>query len=957
MHRLLKRQLKHSYGKNFNFEDLDTKTKELLSRVNDEYHEIDKEKRFLDHTIEINSQELNEAYRTIEKHNASLKVEVNEKESILNQYKEAIDTTLIVSKTDTRGIITYVNDIFCELSGYTREELIGKSHNVVRSKNTKPEVFANLWKTIQSKKIWEGTLENTKKSGEAYYVEATVYPLLDTQGEILEYIAIRYNVTDRILASNALRKEERKSNAIFSNQQNIVVTMTYQDGIIKANNNFLTFLGYKNLEEFKKVHTCICELFVQGEGLLEPSTKTFNWADPILENPDKQHKAVICGKDGSEHTFVVSVIEVDLDDESFLIASFTDITELRIAIEIAEASIQEKSDFMANMSHEIRTPMNSIVGFTKLLKNTSLDAKQKSYLDFMENSTHMLLSIVNDILDFSKIENGKLALDMTEINPFFELQNAIATFNSKAREKDISLKIELDSRIGECIQIDQLRVVQILNNLIGNALKFTSNEGTVAVNIEVLKQEKSMQMLRFSVSDTGIGIAEDRLGEIFKSFVQEDGSTTRNFGGTGLGLSISSSLCELMQSELIVESTQGEGSTFYFDLSVKTCISESTLSSQIKDTLPLYVVMDDKPIYTSVLRQLTNFKLSFTTIFLENIILEGKEVYTIIMFDYLHYDNETMKNHNIVLIDESKEAEKLVKIYKNIHHINTYEECPSQLYNVLANLGRWGVETTTLEKEQFDLSVLVAEDYEINRILIKEIMGIYNIVPDFALNGEEAVQKASSNTYDIIFMDINMPVLNGIDATKALRKLKITTPIVALTANALEGDKEHYISQGMDDYLSKPIEIDTLVSILKKYTSDEVIKSDTKLLLDDKIDKKPIEYEEIISNILIAKEKMHFSIAIMKKLFDSFVVSSHETMDKLVNSVNNKDIENIKIHAHAIRGSALSLHFNEIGELCRILEYDDSIDYQGISQELKVHIDLLYTKKTELLAMLAEKEE
>jgi len=957
MHRLLKRQLKHTYGKNFDIEELDQRTKELLQKVESEYHENDKEKRFLDHMIEINSKELNEAYRTIEKHNESLKMEVSEKESILNQYKEAIDTTLIVSKTNTKGIITYVNDKFCSLSGYTREELMGKSHNMVRAKNVKPELFKDLWDTIQSKKIWEGTLENTAKNGDSYYVEATVCPLLDTKGEILEYIAIRYNVTDRILASKALRKEQRISNAIFSNQQNIVVTMTHSDGITKANNNFLTFLDFKNLEEFKEAHKCICELFVQGEGLLKPSEGTFNWTDPILEEPSIQHKAVMRGKDGIEHTFVVSVTEVDFDDEPFFVASFTDVTELKIAIEIAEASIQEKSDFMANMSHEIRTPMNSIVGFTQLLKNTPLNAKQQSYLDLVENSTKMLLSIVNDILDFSKIENGKLVLDMIEVNPFLELQKSISVFKSKAKEKEILFKIDMDSRMRECIWIDQLRVVQILNNLIGNALKFTLKKGTVSVKIEVLSQEESSQLLRFSVRDTGIGIAKNRLKEIFKSFVQEDGSTTRNFGGTGLGLSISSSLCELMQSKLMVESTQGEGSMFYFDLNVNTCVSQKTLSSKIKDTLPVYVVIDDSPIYNTVLIQLTNFKLTFTTVFNNDLIWEKEETHTVIMFDYTLYVDDKMKNHHVVLVDESREAVKLMEKYENIYHIDNYKECPSQLYNVLNSLNSLGSsqkEIDDTQKVQFELSVLVAEDYEINRILIEEIMKDYNIVPDFAFNGEEAVKKVSAGTYDIIFMDINMPILNGIEATKALRELGVSTPIIALTANALEGDREHYISQGMDDYLSKPIEIETLISILKKYTSKKTSDSDAEPLSENGGNKENKKYEDIISNILTAKEKMHFSTTIMKKLFDSFVMSSADTMGKLLDAVECEDIENIKVHAHAIRGSALSLHFNKIGELCKILEYDDSVDYRNISQELKVHIDFLYTKKTELLGMLSE---
>jgi len=955
MHRLLKRQVKHTYGKDFDFELLDTKTKKLLKKVEKAYHETDKEKRFLDHIIEMNSNELNEAYKTIAKHNESLKVEVHEKEYLLHQYIEAMDTTLIVSKADTEGIITYVNDIFCKLSEYTREELMGKPHSIVRSKNMKSEVFQDLWDTIQSKKTWKGTLENCTKNGRPYYVDATIYPLLDTNGKIIEYIAIRYDVTERVLSSKELDKQRRHGKAIFDNQQNIVLTMTRKDGIGNVNNNFLTFLGYESLECFQKKYKCICELFIEGDGLLKPSKGSFNWADPVLKNPNMQHKAVLLDKHGQEHTFTVSVTTVDFDDESFMIGSFTDITELEIAIEIAEASIQSKADFMANMSHEIRTPMNSIVGFLELMNNTTLNTKQKQYLSFMQNSTQMLLAIVSDILDFSKIESGNLVLDLIEVNPFIDLESSISAFSTKARKKDISLMVNIDSSISECIRIDKLRVMQVLNNLISNALKFTPNEGTISVEIKQITKKDKMETIRFSVTDTGIGIAENRLSEIFKSFVQEDGSTARNFGGTGLGLSISASLCELMSTCLRVESTQGRGSKFYFDLDTQDCAVDSPLSSQI-DNLPIYVVMHDKEIYDSILRQLTNFKISFSTIHLDNMVLDSKNRHTVILFESNHYDSQSMDMHNIILVNDSDEAIKFASMHKNIHHINNYAESPSVLYNVLGETNNWSMQSSMFENEQFDLSILVAEDYELNRILISEILQIYNITPTFAINGKEAIEKASAYNYDIIFMDINMPVLNGIEATKEIRELGIDTPIIALTANALEGDKERYLSEGMNDYISKPIELELLVEILKKYSSSSSHKNEKEPVAIKENDNQEM-CDEIINNITAAQKKMNFSVAIIKKLFDSFVVSGRESIIVMQDALENDDIETIQDKAHAIRGSSLFLFFDELSELCRVLEYEEDVEYEKIILELKTKISFLFKNKNKILARLSKSNE
>ena len=820
MHRLLKRQIKHTYGKEFDINTLDGKVRELLSRIEENYLEVDLEKRFLNHTININSEELNEAYKTIAKHNISLKEEVNEKELYLQQYKDAIDTTFIVSKMDHDYKITYANQQFYDISKYKKEELLQKEHIILHEKYMNKKMHKKMRQALEKKEIWKGRLETLNRNKESYHVDVTVLPLFNPYGEILEYMII-------------------------------------------------------------------------------------------------------------EH----------------------DISQLEHARELAVASIEAKSQFMANMSHEIRTPMNGIMGFTSLLKQTTLNTKQMKYLSLTEESMHSLLRITNDILDFSKIEAGHLQLDVTEVNPFIDIKKAISIFSSKCRDKNISFQVYIDSNINECIIIDKLRVTQVLNNLINNAIKFTPEDGVIQVELKNIETSDERAKILFSVGDTGIGIATERLDSIFKSFIQADSSTTRKFGGTGLGLTISQSLCELMSSELKVESQIDEGSKFFFELEVETCESNKKLATQIKNNL-IYVCENDKKVYSGVLQQLKNFSLSYKTISFEKLILEEEIKDIIIIFNHKLYRSLSKLGKNIILIDETPEAVN-IGINKNVHHIDSYGECPSELYNVMQELSFTSerIETRDIsEEEQFDLSILVAEDYEINRILIDEMLRVYGIKPDFAVNGLEAVDMVTKKAYDVIFMDINMPELNGIEATKIIRDQNNITPIVALTANALEGDKEYYLTQGMNNYISKPIDADILLEVLSLYNSTtEQINTTTDTVNDEGLD-------NIVAGIMKAKEKMHFNIKIMKKLFESFIDGSYESINQIVAAANENNIKVIKVQAHAIRGGSLSLNFDSISKLCHTLEYNDDIDYTTLSQTLSKEITSMYRQKEKILTILDELE-
>ncbi len=263
MNRLLKRQLKYSFGKDFDVDSFDDNMKDFIDRVERAYEAFDNEKKFLEHTIKINSEELTEAYETIEEYNLSLKDKISEKKLIFQQYTQAIDASFLVSKTDRDGIITYANNMFCEVSKYSKDELIGKSHNIVRDSSVPSSLFKELWDTIKQKDIWRGQIKNRDKSGNRYFIYATIFPLVDKGGEILEYIAIGNNITERVELENRLKKQEKYTKLLFNSQESIVFTLTKEAGVLDVNRKFLETFGFESFFDFKEDYSCISELFLK----------------------------------------------------------------------------------------------------------------------------------------------------------------------------------------------------------------------------------------------------------------------------------------------------------------------------------------------------------------------------------------------------------------------------------------------------------------------------------------------------------------------------------------------------------------------------------------------------------------------------------------------------------------------------------------------------------------------
>jgi len=323
-------------------------------------------------------------------------------DALLDQRQTVVDTSSIVSKTDVNGIITYVNDAFCLTSGFTREELIGRSHSIVRHPKMPNHFFEELWATIRAKKIWRGIIHNRNKEGKRYTLESRITPILDTEGNIIEFIAFRKDITHKIDEEFKVRLERKKLEDILNHVDSIVAMVSMSEKLIFVNQKFFDHFPYKNFHDFKQKHHCICEIFELREGYLQSMMGETYWIDYVLEHPQEHHRAIIVDRKENERVFSLNVQKIHEENhEEMYVVTLSDITQIQKAKEEANALAKIKGDFLANMSHEIRTPMNGILGFASLLSETHLDEKQRKYLDIINHSTQSLLEIINDILDFS----------------------------------------------------------------------------------------------------------------------------------------------------------------------------------------------------------------------------------------------------------------------------------------------------------------------------------------------------------------------------------------------------------------------------------------------------------------------------------------------------------------------------------------------------------------------------
>ena len=531
------------------------------------------------------------------------------------------------------------------------------------------------------------------------------------------------------------------------------------------------------------------------------------------------------------YKFLETLVETAKDDK-------------KIALQANEA----KSLFLANMSHEIRTPLNGIVGFTEILRSTELTEEQDEFLSIIDKSSENLLSIINNILDLSKIESNKIEIENIVFDAEEEFESAVETYSVAATEKNIDLNYYMDPTISSKLKGDPTKIKEIVINLLSNAVKFTSYGGEINLEIVKVSSDDNTSMIKFTVKDNGIGMTKDQQSRIFDAFSQADVSVTRKYGGTGLGLTISSQFVELMGGLLELESAKDQGTAFFFTIPLEEVISTEVNYSHAFSNITIGKYQQDIPskldLYLEEYYKFFGPKVEYFESIGDLKELENKNIcknYWIDIdkakqniIDTIHH----MDKSKLIIIANLTSRNRLESLGIEQSNVVFKPVTLSKLKSVLSKAVDNAPKIESIEDEvvletKFDANVLVTEDNMINQKLIKRILEEHGIRVDIANNGLESFEKRRNSSYDLIFMDIQMPVMDGIEATREILDYEedeelTHVPIVALTANALKGDRERFLAEGMDEYITKPIETTELLYILNRFLASKVSKQPKK---------------------------------------------------------------------------------------------------------------------------------
>mgnify|MGYP003599638529 FL=1 len=883
----------------------------------------------------------------------------------------AQESSSILIVTDRNERIEWVNPGFTAVTGYTLEEVIGKNPGeVLQGPESDPVVIEQMRAALYVADKIEVELINYRKSGEKFWVAISIQPIRNAAGEVEKFISIQQDVTARKAIEEALRSKEEEMRSIVENVVDGIICID-ETGIVRSFNPAAEqIFGYRADEAIgRNISLLMPEPHRGRHGRYLRRYIDTNQSSGVMGNTVE---VMAVRQDGSSVPLEVAVNEYWMRGQRLFTGILRDITERkRITAELerakteAEQANRAKSAFLATMSHEIRTPMNGVIGMIELLRQSDLDAQQVEAVNIIRESAFSLLNIIEDILDFSKIEADKLSLEYMAV-PLAQVTEGVAlTLAPVATKKGVLITVFVDPQLPSHVLSDQTRLRQILYNLLGNAVKFSSGRpaqpGRVSLRAELAGWEAEKAVVRFQIADNGIGIEPHILTQLFQPFTQAESSTTRRFGGTGLGLSICARLVAMMGGQINVQSVADQGSTFTvtapFEISAECAISAEPfhdlhgINILVIASDPL--IGNDLSVYLNQAGAAAEWVSAAGAAVTRVQRLPDSLVIVVVEIEAFDPPIEQVRTV-LAAIPRQQPLSYLRLTSAPIKPATTADWIPISLHAlrrmtllravaVAANRASPDVQPNpaelallptvtapTVEEAQAQgRLILAAEDNETNQKVIRYQLNRLGYAVEIAGDGQEALTCWRSGTYALLLSDLHMPRLDGYELATIIRREEVAQgrermPIIAFTANALKGEADRCFALGMDDYLSKPIQLDILRAKMEKWLPIRVAaKAETAASLNAVSETPAQESDPNLDpvNPQVLKNLIGDDPAMVREFLQVFLASSAQAVTQLRAAWQEHRAEEISAIGHRIKSSARSVGAMEFGELCADLEH------------------------------------
>jgi PAS domain S-box-containing protein len=953
--------------------------------------------------------------------------EIKENEIRLLTLKRALDASsemIIIS--DDHGCIQYANPALSDFTGWTKEQLVGRTSDVLDSSNTDPQTLLEMQRYLRQGKTWCGRLLNRRKgmapfniAGQAtppdtrdYWAEVCITPIRNNGGALIGYVQIQRDISAQVNKEQALWLENVDTAARLAIAETLQQTLPLQQRFTQVLDILFNLKAFElqrkggiflkdpdqDFLELFVLHGKFSEEFIRREQRIPYGvclcgraaiSQELIISDDCFCDPRHEHQFDDMQAHGHYIVPIVSAgatlgilflytdpYPVQLDSRLAMLQQVGDMLALALlqeqakmaletARDAAEQAAKTKTEFLANMSHEIRTPMNGVLGMLDILKDTEMTREQEDLVETAANSAESLLTIINDILDFSKLEAGKLELEQIEFNLSALVEEVCALMSVRAHAKGLELNCFLPPSLPQRWHGDPSRIRQVLTNLIGNAVKFTE-QGEVSIKVLAQESANDNTTLRFEVKDTGIGMSPEGQARLFQPFSQADNSTSRRFGGTGLGLSISKNLVTLMQGAIGVESALGQGACFWFSLPLQP--ADSIAPAPVTDLSGKRVlIVDDNATNRKILHHYLQHwgvvvseadNAPAALLALEAAVKRG-EAYDILLSD-LHMpdmdgfalaraitNNPTIAATPRLLLSSGvmgSEADRLAlgfaqSLLKPVRQAQLFDAIASALQASVKKV----VAPAKIDEGLPDYSskrILVAEDNKVNQKVVLAMLGKFQCTPDLAENGQEALDRLAQQTYDLVLMDCQMPVMDGYEAVRTLRGQELTDntariPVVALTAHAAAVEREKCLSVGMDDFLSKPIARPELAKMLARWLGDP---SPCEIIPGAKKDIADTTTPTACWDEAAALKRLDDDQELLGDMMDLFLTEIPSRLLELENALACDDLAALADAAHAIKG--MSGHFcaeqllNHAADLEHSARHGNPVDFHLMTKDV-----------------------